>query len=559
MRPIKRLGGEAEKLMLESIKGFRSRLALLTAGLAAENLIYLVYALFTRDLIDSAQNSDKARLLLFGLLLLGAVLIRVVMRYFLSYLGSATERRVIISLRGKIYSKLLKKRQDKLSEYHSAVLLERITDDAAELVSFPVCVVPDFIGDLVGLISAAGALFIMNSILPLCLIAVGALLSFVGRLLQKRAKLGYHSLLESSEQVNTYYQESLSNSLMLKVFGAEDTAGKKAEALEDARFGVWKKWFCYNQFLHTGVSAFFQLGYYAALMFCSFLILGGAMTYGTMTAILQLVGQIQSPFSNIGDVLSSLYKSEAAGERLLEVANLPDESSERMTAGEVKSLYRDLDAIVIDSVSFNYKDTKVLENASAEMQKGDFLLLSGRSGIGKSTLFKLILGVYKPSSGSIYFRTKGGKSIPLDESARGLFAYVPQNHMVFSGTIRENLTFFSGERTDAQIAEAVRLSDAEEFVQKLPLGLDSPIGERGQGLSQGQAQRLAIARALLTDAPILILDEATSALDADTEERVLSNLSALDDKSVMFITHRAAAQSYATKRWRIDGCRILAD
>ncbi len=346
---------------------------------------------------------------------------------------------------------------------------------------------------------------------------------------------------------------------MLKVFGAGDAAAGKADALEGKRFAVWKKWFAYNQFLHSGVSAFFQLGYYAALILCSLLILGGAMTYGTMTAILQLVSQIQSPFSNVGDVISSLYKSEAAGERLLEIMNLPDEDSRRIDAGEVNALYGSMKALVLDGVSFGYKDDKVLENASARMEKGEFLLVSGRSGIGKSTLFKLILGVYKPLSGSIYLEDKDGNKRALDESTRGLFAYVPQSNMVFSGTIRENLTFFSGERSDEQIMSAARLACADEFIEKLHDGLDSQLIERGQGLSQGQAQRIAIARALLTDAPILILDEATSALDADTENKVLNNLSGLGGKSVMFISHRASAQSYAARQWRIDGCRIYTE
>ena len=197
----------------------------------------------------------------------------------------------------------------------------------------------------------------------------------------------------------------------------------------------------------------------------------------------------------------------------------------------------------------------IFDNASITVNKGDFAAITGISGIGKSTLLKLLLGVIYPESGKITVSGRQGERL-VDRATRNLFSYVPQGNMLLSGTLRENITFMCEDKTDEEIMRAVEISCADEFVRELPDGLETVVGERGMGLSEGQIQRIAIARAILYGAPILLLDEATSALDEATEEKLLKNLRALQNRTCIIITHKPAALNVCNKEIRIDNKKI---
>ena len=214
-------------------------------------------------------------------------------------------------------------------------------------------------------------------------------------------------------------------------------------------------------------------------------------------------------------------------------------------------LYRDMRGIVADDLSFCYDRDAVFENASFTLEKGTFTVITGASGIGKSTLLKLMLGVFKPSGGGLYIDC-GGERVALDRTTRRLFAYVPQGNLLLSGTLRENLTITRPTATEDEIRCAVYASGMDEYLAQLPDGLETVLGEDGAGLSQGQAQRLAIARAVLSGAPVLLLDEITSALDEDTERTVLSRIRALEGRTCIAVTHRPAALESADIRLEVS-------
>ena len=218
----------------------------------------------------------------------------------------------------------------------------------------------------------------------------------------------------------------------------------------------------------------------------------------------------------------------------MELTDLPSE-----TTGET---LKDFDEIHVDHATFRYDDgtDDVLRDISCTIRKGEFVALTGTSGGGKSSLFQLLLGIYNPTVGKIAYRT-GNMETPACRETRSLFAYVPQGNTQFSGTLRENLTMFTDDATDSEIDEALRVACIDDLATEI--GLDAELGERGVGISEGQAQRVAVARALLTRAPILLLDESTSALDEDTEARMLHNISTMRDKTVLIVTHRRAALS----------------
>jgi ATP-binding cassette subfamily B protein len=250
-------------------------------------------------------------------------------------------------------------------------------------------------------------------------------------------------------------------------------------------------------------------------------------------------------------VMTKFYSTLASAERLIELEKLCEEP-----AVDFYEPDRDFEYIEFKNVSFKYDRETVLEDINLRINRGELVLVSGISGIGKSTLLKLLLGVLHPGEGEINLKINSGKTVKIDSGTRGMFAYVPQGNLMLSGTIRENLMLVNENAAPEELERAIGISCAIDFIETLPDGLDTIIGERGQGLSEGQIQRLAIARAVLSGAPILLLDEATSALDEETEKRVLNNIMALNDVTCLLISHKNAARGICGREYCIENRRI---
>ena len=264
----------------------------------------------------------------------------------------------------------------------------------------------------------------------------------------------------------------------------------------------------------------------------------GQMSFGSLTAVTQLVNQLQAPFVNLSGVMPQYVTMIASAERLMELQQIQGEPVPATQTPD--EMYDSMDAICAENLHFAYDRDPVLQNAEFSLPKGAFAVITGPSGIGKSTLLKLLLGIYQTKEGSLYLHC-ADKHIQLDRSTRRLFAYVPQGNLLLSGTVRDNLIIGNPQASEDAIREAVQVSAMDEFLPSLPQGLDTVLGESGAGLSEGQAQRLAIARAVLGGAPVLLLDECTSALDSETEEKVLRRLKALPGRTCIAVTHRPAA------------------
>ncbi|MBQ8137180.1 MAG: ATP-binding cassette domain-containing protein, partial [Clostridia bacterium] len=261
--------------------------------------------------------------------------------------------------------------------------------------------------------------------------------------------------------------------------------------------------------------------------------------YGTLTAVMQLIAQVQGPFASISAYLPRWYALTASAERLMEVEGYADDPAS-LPSETIAGLYARLDRIGLRDASFTYQSEEapeVLSNLSLSIRRGEYVAFTGHSGCGKSTVLKLLMCMYPLDGGERYLGSRDGEE-PLTAAHRRLFAYVPQGNALMNGTIRDAVCF-AEPKDDERLTRALTLACADEFVQDA----DAQLGEHGSGLSEGQLQRLAIARALYADAPILLLDEATSALDEATEKRLLENLRAMTDKTVVIITHRKAALS----------------
>ena len=327
-------------------------------------------------------------------------------------------------------------------------------------------------------------------------------------------------------------QESFANIVVIKTFVSEKPILSKLNTHmnENLRLKLKLNWI--SVFIHMLLFSFFTFGYYGIMVWGSTMLVSG-LTFGTLNYFLQLVSILRTPLQNISGVIPQYYSMIASAERLIDLEKIEDEP-QQIENSHLQTLKENFKTINVDNLAFAYKDELILKNCTFKINSNSITALTGESGSGKSTIFKMLLGLYEPSGGSITFNGQ----TPIDASTRDMFSYVPQGNMILSGTIRDNITLCNNAITDEQIEKATRAAVIYDFIQTLPDGLDTVLSERGAGLSEGQVQRISIARALLFDAPVLLLDESTSALDETTETELLSNIKSMTDKTVIFITHR---------------------
>ena len=348
-------------------------------------------------------------------------------------------------------------------------------------------------------------------------------------------------------RVSGYLQEVMEKLLMVQAMDVSDEVESRTDALLEERYEIQRKRKNVSLLTNTGISLVAQGSGFLALVWCAWKMLQGQMSFGSLTAVIQLVNQLQTPFVNLSGVLPKYVAMTASAERLMELETIQGEPEPISENPDV--LYQKMNSIAADKLQFSYDRDKVLKDASFLLPKGTFAVITGPSGIGKSTLLKLLLGIFRPEGGTLELCC-GEERIALDRTTRQLFAYVPQGNLLLSGTLRENLTIVNPGASEQEICQAVYVSAMEDFLPQLPRGLDTILGESGAGLSEGQAQRLAIARAILGGAPILLLDECTSALDEATEQKVLQRLKELPGRTCIAVTHRSAAAALCD--WRLE-------
>ncbi len=375
---------------------------------------------------------------------------------------------------------------------------------------------------------------------------IGGGLVFVASSLFKPVTKRMHKRVQETDgKVRSFMQEGLSSLLMVKTFEAQDKMSATANQLQQENYEAKRRRNILSVCTGTAVSAVFSLAFVWGLGWGAFMLYRGAISYGVLTQIITLVGQIRTPIQGLANIFPTYFNALASAERIMEIEDLPDEEiiNSDLDFGE---LYKNMREIRFDRLTFAFDRDKVFEDTSLSVQKGEFVAIEGISGIGKSTLLKLLLSVYQPLEGEIYIQTDEAK-IPVDRSTRKLFSYVPQGNFLLSGTLRENVAFVAPNATDDDILKAAKIACADEFIKELPEGLDTVIAERGGGLSEGQVQRIAIARAILSGAPVMLLDEATSALDEATEEKLLKNLRELQDVTCIIVSHKKAAEQICDK------------
>ena len=499
---------------------------------AISSLCSLGFTLATKGLVDSAVSSQMHQLQRFSLLLGIIILARVCLATIQGRLEIQTSSELQKQLQGMLTKQLLSKEYSRIKGFHSGELVNRVFSDVSVVKKGIVQILPDIIYIVISFFGAAIILIQMDWHFVILLIG-GSLLG-TGLLILFRApmKNRHKTMQEAEGALHAAIQETLENIRLIKASVSENRAFRHIYANQENLCQQQIHQGNFKLILNQVMGLIFDLSWLFCMIWGCLNIFRGQMTYGSLAAILQLISRIQGPIASAVSITAEVYGVTSSAERMLELTGLPDEEP-----GESLSSF---DRICLNQVTFLYDDgiEPVLQHISHTIYSGDFLALTGISGGGKTSLFQLLLGIYRPTSGSIVFCC-GSKSVPASRSTRNLFAYVPQGNTLFSGTLRENLTMFTDHASEEDIRKAVKAACIEEMVEEM--GLDAVLGERGIGLSEGQAQRVAVARALLSNAPILLLDEATSALDELTEALLLKNLSTMRDKTCIIVTHRRAA------------------
>ena len=525
----------------------------MTAAQVGHALLSVVFALGSRGVIDSAVAGDKEAF--FEACLYQAAIIAGILfcMTLLRHLRDRLQADLEWDWKQRLLHGLLHGDYAAVSSYHSAELLNRLNNDVSKVNDGILSIVPSAAAMVTQLVAAVTVLGTLDGRFTLLIVLAGGTVVFLTGLARRRLKALNKQVSKHDGVVSGFLQETMEKLLMVQTMDVAGEVEKRADVLLKNRYEIQRKRKNVSLLANTGISIMYYGAGFVALIWGASKLLTGQMTYGSLTALIQLVNQLQSPFVNLSGVMPKYIAMIASAERLMELEQIQGEPEP--AEAEPVQMYRDMTAIAAEDLSFSYDRDQVFSSSDFSLPKGAFAIITGPSGIGKSTLLKLLLGVFRPETGRLCLQGEEG-SVTLDRSTRRLFAYVPQGNLLLSGTIRENLTIVKPAATEEELNQALYVSAMDAFLPQLPQGLDTVLGESGAGLSEGQAQRLAIARAVLGGAPVLLLDECTSALDTETEQAVLQRLKALPDRTCIAVTHRPAAAAICDWRLEVSGGKI---
>ena len=540
--------------VLWTLKQIRNRIPaifLMTAAHVGNALLGVFFALGSRNVIDTAVSGDSGMFFracgIQAIIIIGILLCLLVFRHLKDRLTADLDR----DWKKRLVHGLLHGEYSEVSRYHSAELLNRLNNDVAKVNDGVLSIVPSGAAMLTRLGAAVAVLGALDLRFTLLIALLGMAAIGATGLMRRYLKDLNKQVSEHDGRVSGYLQETMEKLLMVQAMDVSQEVERRTGDLLSDRYDIQRKRKNLSLLSNLAVSIMVYGAGFLALVWCAGKLLRGQMSFGTLTAVIQLVNQLQSPFVNLSGVLPKYMAMIASAERLMELEDIQGQPEPSME--NPLDIYREMTAIRGEALSFAYDRDQILRDASFTIPKGTFVAVTGSSGMGKSTLLKLLLGVFRQETGKMWMDTAEG-NVPLERSCRPLFAYVPQGNLLFSGTIRDNLTLIRPDATDQELDLALYVSAMDEFLPALPMGLDTPMGENGGGLSEGQAQRLAIARAVLGGAPVLLLDECTSALDEETERKVLTRLRELPDRTCLAVSHRPAAMQICDMRLEIcDG------
>lgn len=521
------------------------------------------YALLLSGVVDNAGAGNWDGFVGCAVLMVSLVAVQFILRAVGRYLEEYTRASVENRLKARLFSNLLNRDYASVTAIHSGDWMSRLTSDTVIVADGMVQILPSAVGTVVRMVTAMALLVAYAPGFGWLFLIGGSFLILIVWVLRKTMKRLHLQVQKADSRLRVFLTERLNSMMILRAFEQEDSALKQGEGLMGEHKAARMKKNNFSNMFHSGFAAVLNVVYIFGAVYCGYGILTHRMSYGSFTAVLQLVGQAQTPIATISGYVPRYTAMLASAERLMEAERYAIEASEKAVADIPAFYQQEFQAMGLRNASFTYvpqagaefskeENRQAIRGLELQIRKGEYVAFCGPSGCGKSTVLKLLMCMYSLDEGERYLLTRQGE-VPLTAGWRGLFSYVPQGNQLMSGTIREVVTFADPEKMaqEEKIRQALKVACAE-FLDELPGGLDTLLGERGAGLSEGQMQRIAIARAIFSDRPVLLLDEATSALDEETELRLLDNLRSMTDKTVILVTHRPAALEIADKIIRFD-------
>ena len=531
-------------------KPFLGRITLMLIIDILLSLSSVVLALVSKHIIDAAVQGANVMFYIGAYVVV--VLISELLTVMTSLMSVMLNERFSFGIRKQLYEKIIHCHWMDVKKYHTGDLMTRLTSDAGNIADGIIYTLPSIIQLVVELLVTFCTLFYFEPLLAVLALLIAPIAALVSVIIGRRLKKLQVKVQQTEASYRSYLQESLANLLVVKSFANEEYAVDRLVELREDRF----KWVLKKNRLgvvsSTIMGLAFNFGYIAAYTVGSMQISRNQISYGTMSVFITLVNRVQAPIMSLAQNLPKVVSILASAGRVIELQNLAEEerAEENIDTEQV--------GVEVKNVSFGYVPNEpVLNEANLTIKPGEFVAILGESGIGKTTLIRLIMSFMSNYEGTIEFVNPQGEKESANALTRQFISYVPQGNTLFSGTIRENIHMGALDATEEEIIEALKMASAYDFVMELPNGIDTVIGERGHGISEGQAQRIAIARALVRKAPFLVLDEATSSLDEKTELAVLQGIQNLTPRpTCLLITHRRSVLSYCDREICLSNGKI---
>lgn len=508
------------------------------------------FSLTTKSVINHAVSGNRDGLIASGIFLIGLSLFRLFGNILTRFLNVNLSENLERDFKYSILRNILRSDYGAICGYHSGDLVQRMDVDAASVHNSILGISGNLVSLFTSLFSAVVALMQIAPGFTVIFGSVAIVLASTAMLFRKLLKQLSKDNSAANGRVSGFFHETISKLMVVQALDLSEEVQRRTERTLDERWAVRRRQRNVSMIAQFGISVVSTASYLVTMLWCAGKLINGQITYGDVTAMISLVGTVRNCAVTLPHTLPRMFSISAACDRIMELEALPGqpESDPKKT----RALYDRLTGITAEHLSFAYDRDPVMQDVTLTVPKGGLTVIIGQSGIGKSTLLKLLLGLYHPQSGRLVLDTPDG-SVPVSRATRSLFSYAPQGNFLLSGTLRENLTFANPNATDAEIRDALYVSALDDYVKTLPLGLETVLQENGAGLSEGQAQRLSLARAILSGAPVLLLDEVTSALDADTEALVLRRITSLPGKTCIAVTHRPAALEMADHLIEVTG------
>lgn len=522
-------------------KACRSR-ALINIGIGLAQVgIGLLFVDLQRRIIDIACGNIAGSLAIAIAYMVSIYVVDLLLSILYTWVSSVLGVKVQNMMQQRFFASILNSRWDGIGRFHSGDVLNRLFGDVSDIVRLMTEVLPNIVIVIVQFIASFWYLYVMDRSLAIIIICICPIFLLLSRLYFRKMRRIVRKIKDSNSALQAVIQESIQHKMVIKVLGQSMTMVEGLEKRQKLLRSQIKSRARFTIISRIIINFGFSGAYLTAFAWALFELQDGLITVGVLMAFIQLVNRIQRPMLDMIHFLPVLVNSLTSSERLIELEELEleDVGNPKMIDGPM--------GVKFENVNYKYSDNgrQVLENFSHEFKPGSFTAILGATGAGKTTLIRLMLALINPGSGKVTLESKNS-STEAEPNLRCNFSYVPQGNSLFSGTIRDNLRMSNPKATTEDMTKALNIALAD-FVFELPEGLDTKCGEGGAGLSEGQAQRIAIARAIIHPCHVLLLDEATSALDIETERELLENIKKhYSDTTIIFVTHRLAVVDFTT-------------